>query len=415
MDLRTAVNPTFYTAKTTAFMLAGAGDADAKEFIADMQLQNTLAQNSDKDEKESGFKTPLTEEDKKAIMTGSTLSVEARYKAISRILTENGYKNLLDIACGFTPRSLFCEKAGIDYVGMDLPVSAEQLQDFAARKYPHHTHATYVGGDATNAASLKSAANLLHGELMISCEGLILYLSKDEIEQLIGGIREVLKEHGGAWYTSDWGVDYEAFGTFMMSSPETVEFYRKAKEHTMKASNIVNPENRFGSDEELIDFLKAHGMKAEKIPFYTGKEELNSIHALTGENLEKVKELLAKCFVWKMTVDETASVSEKISGAKEVEDLAIQYIVEGEKMTCITRGRIDTISAPALLEIIESRGYGVKSLTVDAARLDYISSAGLRVLLMAVKKFGEVKVINTSDEVKEIFETTGFDQMMTLE
>lgn len=52
---------------------------------------------------------------------------------------------------------------------------------------------------------------------------------------------------------------------------------------------------------------------------------------------------------------------------------------------------------------------------LDAARLDYISSAGLRVLLIAVKKCGEVKVVNASPEVKEIFATTGFDQMIRVE
>ena len=75
------------------------------------------------------------------------------------------------------------------------------------------------------------------------------------------------------------------------------------------------------------------------------------------------------------------------------------------------------ISAPALLGIFENNYDGTASIMVDAGKLEYISSAGLRVMLMAVKKLGEgsVTVINTSEAVKEIFETTGFDQMITVE
>lgn len=54
---------------------------------------------------------------------------------------------------------------------------------------------------------------------------------------------------------------------------------------------------------------------------------------------------------------------------------------------------------------------------MDAKGLEYISSAGLRVLMIAVKKLGQgsVAVLNASEAVKEIFEATGFDQMITIE
>lgn len=80
-------------------------------------------------------------------------------------------------------------------------------------------------------------------------------------------------------------------------------------------------------------------------------------------------------------------------------------------------GRVDTISAPALLEVFENNYEGVSEIRIDAKTLEYISSAGLRVLLMAVKKLGKgsVTVFHTSEAVKDIFETTGFDQLITVE
>ena len=106
-----------------------------------------------------------------------------------------------------------------------------------------------------------------------------------------------------------------------------------------------------------------------------------------------------------------------IEGAKQVENLSIEYARKAGVLQCRVKGRIDTISSPALLEVFENNYDGVTSIEVDAERLEYISSAGLRVLLMAVKKLGRgsVSVINTSEAVKEIFETTGFDQMITVE
>ena len=66
--------------------------------------------------------------------------------------------------------------------------------------------------------------------------------------------------------------------------------------------------------------------------------------------------------------------------------------------------------------IFKAAGHDTASIMVDAGELEYISSAGLRVLLMAVKKLGtdSVTVCNTSDAVKEIFEATGFDQLITV-
>ena len=86
-------------------------------------------------------------------------------------------------------------------------------------------------------------------------------------------------------------------------------------------------------------------------------------------------------------------------------------------MICTVNGRIDTISAPALLELFDKNYDAVNSIVIHAEKMKYISSAGLRVLLMAMKKLGEgtVRVTGASSAVKDIFETTGFDQMIIVE
>lgn len=81
-------------------------------------------------------------------------------------------------------------------------------------------------------------------------------------------------------------------------------------------------------------------------------------------------------------------------------------------------GRLDTITAPALDKTINENLEGIKTLTLDFKNLEYISSAGLRVLLSAQKKMqqiGKMKVINVCEEVMEVFEITGFADILTIE
>ncbi len=81
-------------------------------------------------------------------------------------------------------------------------------------------------------------------------------------------------------------------------------------------------------------------------------------------------------------------------------------------------GRLDTITAPALDKTIYENLGDMKSLILDFKRLEYISSAGLRVLLGAQKKMqqiGAMKVINVCEEVMEVFEMTGFADILTIE
>ena len=87
-------------------------------------------------------------------------------------------------------------------------------------------------------------------------------------------------------------------------------------------------------------------------------------------------------------------------------------------LTLAVEGRLETISAPELEKVVKNELGGVTELTFDFANLDYISSAGLRVLLSAQKIMnvqGSMKIINANEIVNEIFEVTGFSDILTVE
>ena len=95
----------------------------------------------------------------------------------------------------------------------------------------------------------------------------------------------------------------------------------------------------------------------------------------------------------------------------EIKKSAAETILEIE-------GRLDTITAPALDKTISENIGDIKNLVLDFKKLDYISSAGLRVLLGAQKKMlkvGTMKVTNVCHEVMEVFEMTGFADILTIE
>ena len=90
----------------------------------------------------------------------------------------------------------------------------------------------------------------------------------------------------------------------------------------------------------------------------------------------------------------------------------------GEELVLDIIGRLDTTTSPELESALQSSLDGVTKLVLDFKELEYISSAGLRVLLATQKtmnKQGEMIVKNSSEDVKEVFEITGFSDILTLE
>lgn len=91
---------------------------------------------------------------------------------------------------------------------------------------------------------------------------------------------------------------------------------------------------------------------------------------------------------------------------------------EDSNLTIEIEGRLDTLTSPELEKEVDSALDGITNLVVDLKNLEYISSAGLRVLLgvaQVMEDQGDMKVINVSSEVKDIFEVTGFDEVLTIE
>ena len=95
----------------------------------------------------------------------------------------------------------------------------------------------------------------------------------------------------------------------------------------------------------------------------------------------------------------------------------INVTKKGTSLTVAVSGRMDTVTAPELDDVLKKQLGGITKLIIDMEKLEYISSAGLRVLLSAQKvmnRQGEMKVTHVNELVMEVFEVTGFTEILTV-
>ena len=96
--------------------------------------------------------------------------------------------------------------------------------------------------------------------------------------------------------------------------------------------------------------------------------------------------------------------------------MKIDFNINGDVLTVALDGRLDTVTAPALDGFLREKFNENTALVIDCEKLEYISSAGLRVLLSAQKKAkAPMKLINVCELVMEVFEMTGFTDILTIE
>ncbi len=97
----------------------------------------------------------------------------------------------------------------------------------------------------------------------------------------------------------------------------------------------------------------------------------------------------------------------------------ITKTVEGEKLTVALEGRLDTLTAPELEESLSIALEGIKELVLDLSGLEYLSSAGLRVVLSTFKTVsaaeGKMTICNANEMVGKVFELTGFSNILSIE
>ena len=162
-------------------------------------------------------------------------------------------------------------------------------------------------------------------------------------------------------------------------------------------------------DAKVTEFIRKMGFELHEICMADYLPD--RIASLNGnpEADPAVRDVFKKMMLWELTVAEKKA-------AKPV-DLNLPFKVVSEMkdgtFEVAVQGRMDTITAPELLKQFQEAGSDINAIHIDVSRMSYVSSAGLRVFLMMYKALEDKSnfvMTGVSEEVKEILETSGFDQ-----
>ena len=408
------VNPVFQTAKMTLYQLAANGDQDAAALAKNMGLTLEATQNS-------ATTTASPEQ-----VLGGTIMLEARYRTMARLAVESGY-TLVDMPCGYTPRAIEFAKKGLKYYGLDLPVVIREASEQITALIPPERRGLvhYYEVDATNYVSLERALEDIEGGVCIITEGLLMYFTDSEAGALCDNIRRILEKKGGCWYTADVEASLQYVITMRaLVGDRFMEIMKNAIRQTSDKSDveigknalITKPVDMAGSTRNAMAFLAKHGLKAERVTVAEHLPKLQSLSRVSPQQAAAVREGMRRCAFWKITP--SAAVPARSLPSFEAKSFGIHASMNDGTLAFAFSGRLDTITAPSLLAFFENAQaeQPAKAVAVDCSRLDYISSAGLRVLLIMHKACeGGVTLRGVNAVVTEILGQTGFDSILNVE
>lgn len=412
MTILERTNPVFNTAKMTLYQLSAVGDPDAAAIAKELGLTMEETQNS-----------KTTTAGSEQILAGE-ITMDIRFNIMSRLAEESGCPVHVDLPCGYTPRAIQFSKKGLRFVGLDLPAAITEAEPaiMSLIEPKHRSLVKFAGVDATNYESLDAALDDEEGKICITTEGLLMYFTDSETGVLCDNIRRLLQKHGGVWITADPEIAPihmmvlkalcgDRFMEIMANSRKQAE--DKSDIIMSEKSMLVMPQDIMGSMNKAMAFLSGHGLKAERLVLFENMPELKSLNKLNPQQAEAIKELMKKFAFWKITVSENARKLDTAKVGGQGFDASAE--LKDGRLNLALLGRLDTITAPNLLAFYEKHREEISAVTVDCGKLEYISSAGLRVLMIMQKGCeGGVSLYGTNSVVRDILEQTGFDSIFSV-
>ena len=407
-DLLERINPVFNTAKMTLFQLVYTGDENARNIADKLGLTK---------EETQGEVSELE-------LLCNALVLESRYRTMGAMAEKTGLAEV-DLPCGYTPRAIEFSRKGLSFVGLDLPGAISEagpailsLIDEDKRQLVR-----FEGVDATNYESLEKALDGIPGELCITTEGLLMYLTDSEAGQLCDNIRRLLDKRGGCWIMADpeTAIQYVLLSQAVYGD-SFMEIMLKGKKRAEERSDVpvasrtlvIDPKSGEEGIRNAMGFLAQHGLKAERMILGENMPALRSLERLSDQQKDAVAQAFMKVAYWKVTPVEGRSIDTAEAGGENFE---LKAELKGDKLIIGLSGRLDTLTAPGLLAFYEKTAgeNTINEVEADCGSLDYISSAGLRVLLImhkACEKGAALRSVNKT--VREILGQTGFDSILRI-
>ena len=405
-ELREIVNPVFNTAKSCVQLVAASGDKDAQRLLEELHFGTFGSQMS---------KKPVPQEmveRVKRLFPAYSVLVESRFQTMNRMIESRKETQIVDLPCGYTSRGIRLSREGRIYFGFDLPAVIDAIRPAVEHIIGKNDRITYHAADATNYDSLESPFSEANRNFLITTEGLLMYFSQPELEEVFRNIRRLLKKYGGSWITADRAYflhDSEVISASLNHDAEmTAMFEAVTSKAAGSTADVKLNDNVFfdPDDEKVKSFISRMGFDVKEIPMVDYLPE--TFGFVSGDADGAVREVFRKMFFWELTVKEESSES-----FVEEKPFSVSMSVSGTTLKGSVTGRMDTLTAPELLKKFQEVTDPIDAIEMDVSDMAYISSAGLRVLLIMYKSLrdkSKFKLNGVRKEIQEILETTGFDQ-----
>ena len=422
-ELYERANPVSKTAITTLTQRAAAGYEKAAEILKRLNVDMENYKNS-----------AVTDE---RVRNVGILIHELRHVAMNRTIEETGIDNIFDLPCGYSQRVFEMLELGKTYVGGDLPAVIDSFVPVVNQMLTDEEkkRAAFKVTDVTSYESLEKAVAHIDGPICIPMEGLTVYLNKEEKTRLFSNMKRLLTKKGGCWLSADvetmayYRAGIGAVAESKEDGQQMIKAFLNAfssqSDSDILGSVLVERKDKNASglnggfDLDAIEKVyNAYGLKVERIPYYRDDLELKMFSRLTPEQIAKLKALIRQVHIWKLTSDPDVSVDDSRQNSYGEGEFSSTFRNLSGRLQIRLSGRVDSLTAPAFLKAWEEEVSTdkVDSVVVDCADLKYISSAGLRVLLMIKKSLPGKELIlhNVNESVMDILDTTGFSDILTV-
>lgn len=236
----------------------------------------------------------------KARIAFFAIHVEGRYKAIEQVRTQFHTTQILELASGLLPRgTILSQSSEITFIESDLPAIIQQKQQLVQQLVGERSNLHFLKIDATRDLSSSRLQNYFQRDrpVTILCEGLLMYLSFAEKQQVFTNVREILQTFGGVWITPD----------LIVTKKEDIEKMRQdpaASQQMNKFERFVGRplmEDVFTDPDQVKQFVQEQGFQMEA---FNTSEILDQLECLSALEIDRnlAKEILKTIPVFALTL-----------------------------------------------------------------------------------------------------------------
>lgn len=389
------VNPTYLSAKGCLGLLAETGDPEMVSFYETLDKE-TLPEFGD---------DPVTK--------SRIISLEVRNIVWKVLAEETDCRTIVDLPCGYLPHSLTAAKLKKNYYGLDLPIVINEVSQIADKHLSdaEKSFVQYHGIDATNYDSLRKALKDVRGKIFIMTDGLFGYFNRADLKVVFANIHQLLSEFGGCWYISDSHFEELIATTYAeLTGRNMNEIMQADSSGNREISEIADDKRSFTEwqFDERRNFVEIHGFTIKKF-YFADKVKIISSLKYNPDCMKNILSAYQGLEGWILTAEATNSTEKQ----KFDIPFAQKFSLESDVLSISISGRLDTITAPKLLQKYEEERakYTFKEIHVNAAELEFISYAGLRVLNIlrdSLEDKSLFKIDNADCEIENILSENGF-------